>query len=263
MKMIVKELLIYPVKSMGGISMMTAKALKAGFEHDRRWMLIDSENKFITQRQVPELALFKTDIGDGQLTLTFKGESFKIELDESSSEVIYTQVWDDEAATITVSPKADEWLSDALRSKTRLVKLRDEQSRRHHNKNHDLLLPVSLADGYPYLVAGTSSLEHLNNKLDESIDMNRFRPNIVVVTEVPHGEDTWQSCKSGTAEFLNMKPCGRCTMITIDQETANINNAPLKTLNQYRKVGNSVLFGTNMMCTKEGVVTVGDAFIPV
>jgi uncharacterized protein YcbX len=258
MKLIVKELWIYPVKSMGGISMSEAKALRAGFEYDRRWMLLDHENKFITQRQVPELALFKTSISDGQLTLTYNNHSYHIRVDEHTSENINTNVWEDDASTMRVSPLVDEWLGDALKMKVRLVKICNEQSRIHHNKNHDIHLPVSLADGYPYLVAGTASLDLLNNKLDAPIQMSRFRPNIVVVTTEAHEEDIWKECKTGTAEFLNMKPCGRCTMITIDQNTAQINNEPLKILNQYRKSLNSVLFGTNMMCTKEGLVTVGD-----
>lgn len=261
MKLIVKELWTFPVKSMGGISMSQAKALKAGFEYDRRWMLLDHENKFITQRQVPELALFKTSIGDGQLTLTYRRESYHIGLEEHTSEKINTKVWDDDASTMTVSPMVDEWLSDALKMKVRLVKICNDQSRIHHNKNHDIHIPVSLADGYPYLVAGTASLDLLNSKLDAPIQMSRFRPNIVVDTTEAHEEDTWIECKAGTAEFLNMKPCGRCTMITIDQNTAHINNEPLKILNQYRKSQNSVLFGTNMMCTKEGLVTVGDEMI--
>lgn len=246
---------------MGGIKVAKALALKAGFEHDRRWMLIDSENKFVTQRQFPQLALFKTNISDSQLTISYENQDFAIGLDESRSEVLKTQVWDDEAKVTRVNHLVDEWLSDMLKTKLGIVKIYDENSRHHHNKKHDIHLPVSLADGYPYLVAGTESLSHLNSQLSQPIDMNRFRPNIVIETQTPHEEDLWNSCKVGEVVFQNLKPCGRCQVITIDQKTADINNEPLKILNQYRKVSNSVLFGTNMICETEGTVSIGDDFL--
>lgn len=254
----VKELYIYPVKSMGGIKVAKALAMKAGFEHDRRWMLIDRENKFVTQRQLPQLALFKTNIADNHLTISYESHEFAIGLDETDTEVINTQVWDDEAKVKRVNQLADEWLSDMLKTKLGIVKIYDEKSRNHHNKTHDICLPVSLADGYPYLVAGTESLNHLNSQLSQPIDMSRFRPNIVIETQTPHEEDHWTYCKMGELVFQNLKPCGRCQIITIDQKTAVINNEPLKVLNQYRKASNSVLFGTNMVCESEGMLYEGN-----
>lgn len=257
----VKDIIIYPVKSMRGISLPKANAMKSGFQYDRRWMLIDEKNQFLTQRQIPEMALFQTSIADDHLVINRNQESLTVGLEECTHQVIQTQVWDDIASTIAVSRKADIWLSDMLGYKVRLVKIINETGRWHHNKNYDITLPVSLADGYPYLIAGTSSLDLLNRKLNTPVPMNRFRPNIVIDTNTPHEEDTWNEVKIGPVTMKNMKPCGRCQVITIDQETAEINNAPLKTLNQYRKSENNVLFGTNMMCTAEGMIQIGDEVI--
>ena len=49
----VSELFIYPIKSLGGISVSSAKISDRGIDFDRRWMLVDENNRFLTQREVP------------------------------------------------------------------------------------------------------------------------------------------------------------------------------------------------------------------
>jgi uncharacterized protein len=256
----VKSLHIYPVKSLAGISVPHAKALFAGFEHDRRWMLLDENHKFITQREEPKLALFIPSLHPNSLEIQYQNELLTVGFDQRKADTISTQVWDDTAATVVVSDEANEWFSKMLGRKVILVKIHSEVGRVHHSINKNVDLPVSLADGYPYLVAGTASLDLLNSKLIEPVPMDRFRPNIVLETTNAHEEDNWAEGKLGNVNFQNMKPCGRCTVITIDQSNAKINNETLRILNTYRKSGNSVLFGTNMMCTNEGIVKVGDDF---
>ncbi len=258
MSSLVSELIIYPVKSLGGISVSQSKALYAGFEHDRRWMLLDEHNTFITQREIPQLALFKPTIEDDDLVISYQNQALKVGKEQRTSDTIITKVWDDAAATVRVGKDADEWFSDLLRRKVKMVRIKSDHGRQHHNKNKDINISVSLADGYPFLVTGSASLDLLNSKLISPVPMNRFRPNIVLSTLDPHEEDSWDNCRVGEVNFLNMKPCGRCSIVTIDQNNATINNETLKILNTYRKSGNSVLFGTNMICTNEGVIRVGD-----
>jgi len=258
MSYVVSDVIVYPIKSLAGIQTNQAKALKAGFEYDRRWMLLDKNNVFLTQRHLPQLALFIPEINSTNLSVRFNNESFSFALNETTEVMIQTKVFDDQAETLMVSKDANEWFSDQLKIEIKLVKLKSEQSRIHHSSVKLIDIPVSLADGYPYLLAGTESLNHLNTKLEKSVPMNRFRPNIVVTTTVPHEEDMWDKVSIGTAIFKNIKPCGRCMIVTIDQSTGISNKETLKILNTYRKSGNSVLFGTNLMCTKEGVVSVGD-----
>jgi len=259
MNQVVSSLFVYPIKSLAGISVFQAKALKAGFEHDRRWMLLDENNCFLTQRDLPQMALFIPEIRDFILSVHYNNENLSFDLSETTGEIIITKVFDDVAETFIVSNSANEWFSDQLNRKIKLVKLKSEQSRNHYSTLKNIDIPVSLADGYPYLLAGEISLNNLNTKLEKSVSMSRFRPNIVVTTTLPHEEDLWENISIGKAIFKNMKPCGRCTIVTIDQTTGIINNETLKVLNIYRKSGNSVLFGTNMMCTKEGLVSVGDS----
>jgi uncharacterized protein YcbX len=151
----VAELYIYPIKSLGGISVNSAKALKAGFEYDRRWMLIDERNAFITQRNIPQLVLFQPIIVGQYLCIQYENDLLSIGLDEETGEQIATNVWQDNCLTMAVSKMADEWFCDKLRKKVRLVKLYSESSRWHHNKDRNMVLNVSLADGYPYLAVNS------------------------------------------------------------------------------------------------------------
>lgn len=254
----VTQLFIYPIKGLGGISATSSFAYNIGFAHDRRYMLIDRNNQFITQRQLATLAKFKTNIVDNQIIVNFNGDVAHIPLHQNTGEEVHSKVFDDTAITLAVDPVIDQWFSHCLDQKVRLVRLKDDNSRMHISSQNNKKYAVSLADGYPYLLVGQASLEYLNQKLDQSIGVNRFRPNIVVASQYPHEEDKWNTITIGDATFQNIKPCGRCQVITINQETAIGGSEPLKTLSQYRKVGNSVFFGINLVCLQTGLIRVGD-----
>jgi uncharacterized protein YcbX len=117
---------------------------------------------------------------------------------------------------------------------------------------------LSLADGYPVLVISESSLNLLNTKLTKSINMDRFRPNVVINGAAPHQEDELGVFNVGSTKFKVAKPCGRCMVTTINQQTLQTSKEPLATLAKYRKVGDSVHFGANVICLKEGQIAVGD-----
>jgi uncharacterized protein YcbX len=117
---------------------------------------------------------------------------------------------------------------------------------------------LSLADGYPVLVISEASLSFLNSKLKKPIGMDRFRPNVVINDASPHQEDELSVFNIGTAQFKVAKPCGRCVVTTINQQTLQTGKEPLATLAKYRKVGDSVNFGANVVCLKEGQIAVGD-----
>ncbi|HEY6142894.1 MAG TPA: MOSC domain-containing protein, partial [Flavobacterium sp.] len=119
-------------------------------------------------------------------------------------------------------------------------------------------LNVSLADGYPYLLIGSESLDHLNEKLKEKITIQRFRPNIVISSVVAHEEDAFDTFQIGNVKFQNAKPCGRCIMVNTNPKTGIVLKEPLKTLSTYRNIDNLVFFGTNILCLNEGIIAVGD-----
>lgn len=255
---IVKELFIYPIKSLAGISIKSAKAGEMGFEYDHRWMLIDENNKFITQRNHPNLCQFQPEIANGKILIVYKEQKHEFSIDENLDNPIFTQVWDDQSKVFEVNKSTSKWFSDCLGFTCKLVKILERGDRKHNSTRLNQTLNVSLADGYPYLLIGSESLDFLNKKLEEKITIQRFRPNIVINTQLAHKEDFFDTFQIGNVKFKNAKPCGRCIMVNNNPTTGIISKEPLKTLSTYRKESNSVLFGTNIFCLNEGIIAVGD-----
>ncbi|KAF2512524.1 MOSC domain-containing protein [Flavobacterium foetidum] len=257
----VTEIYIYPIKSLAGISLKSAKAEEMGFENDRRWMLINSENVHVTQREYPIMSQFYPRISDDKIKITFGDDSHEFLINEFLETPIESNVWDDKSEVFEVSKNSSKWFSDKLGFECRLVKILKNGDRKHESSRTQETYNVSLADGYPYLLIGTESLEFLNAKLEEKITIKRFRPNIVVSTKSAHEEDDFTTFKIGEVQFKNIKPCGRCIMVNNDPQKGIVKKEPLKTLSKYRNVNNSVLFGTNIVSLNSGVVNVGDEVV--
>lgn len=259
MKYVVKELFIYPIKSLAGICVERAKAEEMGFENDRRWMLIDEENQFITQREHPYLSQFYPKIEGSKMAILYQDKIHEFFIDETTDEAISSKVWDDDSTVVEVNKATSHWFSQALGFRCKLVKIVAAGDRKHESAKLKKVLNVSLADGYPYLLLGSESLSFLNQKLKKKISAKRFRPNIIVSTSVAHEEDLFDYFQIGKVKFKNAKLCGRCIMVNHDPTSGNVMKEPLKTLSTYRKVDNSIFFGTNIMCFNEGEIRVGDA----
>lgn len=259
MNYVVTELYIYPIKSLAGIRVETAKAEEMGFENDRRWMLINENNEFITQREHTILSQFYPKINERKISISFKDQNHEFTIDENLEEAIESKVWDDETTVFEVNKATSKWFSKALDFECKLVKIIKNGDRIHTTSKMNKALNVSFADGYPYLLIGSESLNHLNKKLTDKIEVNRFRPNIVVSTSIAHEEDNFTSFQIGEVKFKNVKPSGRCIMINTDPTTGKVMKEPLKTLSKYRAVDNLVYFGTNIFCLNEGIIKVGDS----
>jgi uncharacterized protein len=257
----VSELFIYPVKSLGGIALDSAALTDRGFAYDRRWMLVDTNNRFISQREYPSLALLQAELSPGSLHIFHKnnpGQSIDVPLAPPAPETMMAAVWDDLCAVQHVSSKADAWLSEILSMDCRLVYMPDESHRKvdkRYAANDEI---TSLSDGYPVLMIGQASLDDLNRRMALPLPMNRFRPNIVFSGGDAFEEDTMAHFRIGGIDFYSVKPCARCVMTTISQETAGGAKEPLKTLAGYRGVNNKILFGQNILYRGNGVVRVGD-----
>ncbi|NNE30037.1 MAG: MOSC domain-containing protein [Saprospiraceae bacterium] len=246
---------------MKGISVESAFCKEEGFENDRRFMLVDETGKFISQRSHPKLALFKQSINESSLTLDFEGSKQTIPFTFEEGSSMQVSVFDD---TMEATPHLgpwNEWFSDILDSKLTIVKHTGKTQRIKKLLNAPMQTKVSFADGYPYLVLGTASLKELNKKLDSPVRMDRFRANIIVATERAHEEDSWESCKIGKVRFGFIKPCARCQVPTIDQQSAERGAEPIKTLAGYRKKGNKIFFGMNAISLDQGTVRVNDQVI--
>lgn len=260
--LILSEIFIYPVKSLGGISLKTAQVEERGLQYDRRWMLIDQEGVFLTQRDIPEMALIHLAIGDNELKAKFTHENsypgITIPLQANDNQKVDAIIWNDRCKAILVGKDYDEWFSEALKVKCRLVYMPDMERRIVEKKFISEDKIVSFADAYPFLIIGQSSLDDLNSKLDKPVPMNRFRTNFIFTGGEPYEEDTWKNFEIGNVEFQAVKPCARCVITTTDQQTAERDAEPLRTLSAYRKFGNKVMFGMNLIANNKGLVNVGD-----
>jgi len=260
-KLYLSELYIYPIKSLGGISLTTSNIEERGLQHDRRWMLIDEEGMFITQRKHYELALLQVSIADDEMIVFHKTDPHKrisFPLGETTGKSISVKIWDDLSEGLEVSESVSKWFSDFMKMKVRLVKMPAKEKRKvdpRYAPNDEV---VSFADGYPCLIIGQASLNHLNQKLSAPVPMNRFRPNFVFSGGEAHVEDRFNTFYLNNILFSAVKPCARCVLITIDQQTGIQGQEPLKTLNNYRKVGNKILFGQNLIHQGEGMISIGD-----
>ena len=255
--MTIKSLHVYPIKGMGGIELQEAKFLERGMQYDRRWMLVDMYGEFITQRTVARMALFQCKI-DTKLHVSYEGSSISFDMYEYSDVKILTTVWENEVYAYEVNSNLSEWFSTQLDVSCRLVRMVDEWDIYKKLIKGPKETKVSFADGYPYSIVGTASLDELSMRLGEEISANRFRANIIVNTKIAHEEDFWDVIRIGDTKLQVIKPSARCQVINIDQKSAEIKKQPIKELALYRKDGNTVNFGANTICLVEGVVSVGD-----
>jgi len=261
--LLLSEIWIYPVKSLGGISLSQAQLTDRGLEHDRRWLLVDENGTFLSQREHAVLALFQPEMRTSGMVITYRktGSFIEVPLHYTIDQSLFTvTVWEDFIQAFEVDEAISAWFSAILGFSARLVYMPDESHRKvdtdYSISSSDV---TSFSDAYPFLIIGQSSLDDLNNRLKSPINMSRFRPNFVFTGGEPYEEDTWREFNIDTLLFYGVKPCGRCVMTTIDQERGVISGKePLKTLAKYRMKGNNVLFGQNLIGPTAGLVTVGD-----
>ena len=256
----ISELFIYPIKSLGGITVPEATITDRGFKHDRRWMLVDEQNKFLTQREFAAMALLQVSLTYDGLHVhhKIKGSTINIAAEPQTNEMANAVIWDDICEVQFVSEIADEWFSDMLSTKCRLVYMPEATKRKVEQPyaQHDEI--TSLSDGYPTLIIGQSSLDDLNSRLSEPLPINRFRPNIVFSGGIAFEEDNMKHFTVGDINFYGVKLCGRCPIPTINQDNAVQSKEPLKTLASYRTRNNKVCFGQNLLHNGEGYIHVGD-----
>ncbi len=257
----VQDLYIYPVKSLGGIRLDEALALQKGFEFDRRWMLVDESGKFISQRVEHRLALLQASTNGDGITIQHKQNpeiSISIPFQQSSIGCMVVSVWDNLVEANHLGKEQDDWFSEFLGKPCRFVFQPETGKRPVSLKYAENQEQVSFADAFPYLLISQASLDELNSRLAVPVPMNRFRPNIVVSGTQPFEEDSWAEIQVGEVRFKVAKPCARCVLTTVDQETGTKGTEPLATLAQYRSIDNKVMFGQNLIALNRGIIRAGD-----
>jgi uncharacterized protein len=259
-RLILSEFWIYPVKSLGGIRLPSAKVLGKGLQYDRRFMLVDEGGMFMTQRVFPKMALFKVSINDDQITVTHGAETISFPAVPSNTQPAKpVQIWDDLVMGNEVSPDVSQWFSYQLGMPCRLVFFPEENPRpvdAQYKVNDE---HVGFADAYPLLIIGQSSLDDLNSRLADPLPMNRFRPNLVFTGGEAYEEDNWRNFTVGKTRFIGVKPCARCVLTTVNQDTGVKSAEPLRTLASYRSRNNKIYFGQNVVVVDPLEIREGDA----
>lgn len=269
----VQALFIYPIKSCRGIPLECASVTLKGFEWDREFTIADPTGMFITQRQYPQLAT---------LLVRFEGEIMVLAVDGQKSEPFYLnptlegretplQIWRTQTRAIDQGNEVANWLQSALKLKGNFRLLRQSpQYPRPVNSQYAIQgnETVSFADGYPFLIVNTASLDNLNQRLmqqygdeSQSIPMNRFRPNLVIESNDAFAEDNWDVLQIGDLTFDLVKPCDRCIVTTTDQASGHRNEQqePLKTLSTFRRFSQAgILFGENAIPRSTGEIKTRD-----
>lgn len=251
---------IYPIKAMGGIALSRATIEERGLQYDRRWMLVDEHNQFITQREIPELALFRLEIQEKGLLLHWKEQSIMVPFDENAyPKRAIVQIFDDTLTALIAPSPINQWLSKQLGQTCKLA-YQGQSSVRLTSAKYIPAQEVSLADGYPFLLLSEESVELLNEKMESPVLADRFRANFIISGSTPHIEDDFHFYKIGNTLFKAVKPCARCTVITVDQATALVGKEPLKSLATYRKKNKKIYFGQCLAYHGEApaVVNIGD-----
>jgi len=254
----IARLFVYPVKSCAGVELQEALLTETGFDLDRAWMVVDSQGEFVTQRELPRMALVKPQLKLHEVILRAPGMLALHLAIDSVEEPMQVKVWNDTVPAFDMGAVASQWFSDFLgRPGLRLVRFDPEHDRPSNRQwTGEVEALNQFSDGYPLLVLSTASLAMLNGKLQAAghaaVGIERFRPNIVLDGIEAHDEDRMALLQVATAEgpvqLRPVKPCARCPIPNIDPATAESDPAVTDSLQGYRRndlVGGAVTFGMN------------------
>lgn len=260
---------LYPVKSLGGCAVASAAVDRFGLVGDRRFLVVDPEGRFLTQRTLPRMALIGTRLETGRLTLSAPGrpDLAVSRVPDPAAPLRRVSVWKHEALVVEdCGREAAGWLSGALGVDCGLVRIGRDYERTVLKPAARLGDSVSFADACPFLLLGEASWTDLNDRLmargEEPVPLDRFRANFIVSGSPPGAEDDWHTVRVGEVVFRSAGPCARCVVTTTDQATARRGPEPLRTLAIYRRDPgdpSQVNFGLNLLHeTKHGALQVGD-----
>ncbi|MBV8708523.1 MAG: MOSC domain-containing protein [Acidobacteriaceae bacterium] len=256
--MVLSQIFVYPIKSARGVAVHEAAVDSSGPLQDRRWMLVDSNGSFLSQRRLPKMAL---------LSPRFSGDDLVVEAPDMPPLVILrwsgegdwvpVRIWHDQLQLPHPSPRYSEWFSTYLRQSCRLVYLPPTVIRRVEPPYDREEWCVSLADGYPLLLLTQASLDLLNEHLTVPVSIERFRPNLVIAGAAAHEEDQWLRLRAGGVQMAVVKPCARCSIVLVDPNTGERGIEPLQTLARYRRRPHKVFFAQNALVIAPGLLRAG------
>jgi uncharacterized protein YcbX len=257
----ISHLYIYPIKSLGAISLQKVVMEKEGLLGDRRFMLVDAQGKFITQRTRPELTRFvlSETVGGFLVKDVVSGLAKELPWFPVLGSHLQVEIWEDHLPAREVLDGWADWFSKALAESVSLVQLTDDSPREMKAKYQtDLAKNTSFADSLPLLVVGSASYQALEDRMEQEVDRLRFRPNIIVSSKEPFIEDSWAEIQVGELRLSGAKPCARCPLVNVDPYSGESDKKTLKTLASFRTLNNKVYFGQQFVPISLGEIQVGD-----
>lgn len=266
MTVTIAELNLFPIKGCRGVSLRSATLAATGLEHDgigdREWVIVDGEGEFLSQRELPRMALIETRFVGESLRLRAPG-MLTLEVPFASvGDVVNVRVWDDTVAAVTQGEIADAWCSQFLGRRARLMRFDPEGERlaavKYTGKYES---PYKFADGFPLLITNTASLVALNRRLKSAVTMNRFRANLVLDGIDAFEEDYVRELRVAGMRLRPVKSCARCTVPGVDPETGEASTDVPDALAAFRGTRDGVMFGVNAIVIEGagGTLTVGDS----
>ena len=252
------EIHLHPIKSCGGMAVDEALLVDTGLEYDREWMVVDPDRNFVSQRELPRMALVRTAKRADELVLRAPGMlALHLRLDAVEGDC-RVRVWDDALAAFDMGDLAAQWFSDFLGRPLRLARFDPDAVRVADRRwTGPIEARTAFTDGFPLLVVSTASLAELNRRLvaagHPAVPMERFRPNLVIdgIADA-HGEDFIDTLAidspDGEVVIRLVKPCGRCTIPDVDLASAEQGHAVGDTLAGYRaepRIDGALAFGQN------------------
>ncbi|HEY9136004.1 MAG TPA: MOSC N-terminal beta barrel domain-containing protein [Pseudomonadales bacterium] len=270
----VSELFIHPLKSGRGLSVPEISLNRMGVVNDRRWMLVNENGLFLTQRQHRKMALIRCHVlGCASTVVSSEAHALKFSapgMAELSVEVPFdkeaslrtVRVWGDVCQALDCGQPATDWFTAYLETPASLVYMPDSMYRLVNQRFAKDKQSVNFADGFPLMMIGQGSLDDLNARLSEAVTMQRFRPNMVIAGAAAFAEDTWSRIKvqaeNTDIEFKVAKPCSRCAIPGINPDTGEYGSEVLQVLGSYRKQQGKIYFGQNLLGPDSGIIKVGD-----
>lgn len=269
----IAQLFIYPIKSCAGIELKEAVLTDTGLDLDRAWMVVDEKGVFVTQREVPRMALIQPLLKTYDMIVKAPGMlALHVSIDEVEKPVTVT-VWEDTVKAFDMGDLAAQWFSDFLGKTVRLVRFDPEQTRLSSMKwTNGIEAKNGFDDGFAVLVTSVASLKVLNDKLtaegDQAVTMPRFRPNVVLTGVEAHDEDRLDTLnietQEGVAQLKHVKPCIRCTIPDVDLQSGKQGTAVGDMLQSYRadpQMDGGITFGMNaiVLSGEDSTLRVGQA----
>ncbi|MCM5680826.1 MOSC N-terminal beta barrel domain-containing protein [Schlegelella sp. S2-27] len=258
---LVSGLYVYPVKSCAGVPLDESLLVETGLEFDRAWMVVDEQGHFVTQRELPRMALIRPQLRHADMVLRAPGMLALHVAYDTVEAPTTVQVWNDSVKAYDMGDLAAHWFSDFLGQRVRLVRFDPEQKRLSSLRwTEGVEAENQFSDGYPVLVISQPSLDGLNEKLSARgvvpVGIERFRPNLVIDgidgSLDPHGEDyldeLWIDTEQGRVHLKLVKPCPRCPIPNVDPATGERGHEPGDTLATYRadpRLDGALTFGMN------------------